>query len=161
SPEDAIRPGATGRAVPGYEACILDENGREAPPGTLRRLGVRGPTGCRYLADARQTKYVQGGWNATGDSYAMDADGYFWREARSGGMMSSAGNRVAGPHVEAALRARRSVAEWGVVGAADGERGQSGMACVVPAAGAVADATLARQLQDHVKATIAPYKYPR
>jgi len=161
SPEDAIRPGATGRAVPGYEACILDENGREVPPGTLGRLAVRGPTGCRYLADARQTKYVQGGWNVTGDTYVMDADGYFWYQARSDDMIISAGYNIAGPEVEAALLAHPSVAECGVVGAADDERGQIVMAFVVPAAGAVADATLARQLQDHVKATIAPYKYPR
>jgi 2-aminobenzoate-CoA ligase len=122
---------------------------------------VRGPTGCRYLADARQTKYVQGGWNITGDTYAMDADGYFWYQARSDDMIISAGYNIAGPEVEAALLAHPGVAECGVVGVADDERGQIVMAFVVPAAGAVADAALARQLQDHVKQTIAPYKYPR
>jgi 2-aminobenzoate-CoA ligase len=161
SPEDEIRPGATGRPVPGYEARILDDQGREVPPGTLGRLAVRGPTGCRYLADARQVKYVQGGWNVTGDTYVMDADGYFWYQARSDDMIISAGYNIAGPEVEAALLAHPAVAECGVVGAADDERGQIVMAFVVPAAGAVADAALARQLQDHVKQAIAPYKYPR
>ena len=161
SPEHDIRPGATGRAVPGYEARILDDDGREVPPGTIGRLAVRGPTGCRYLADTRQTKYVQGGWNVTGDTYVMDADGYFWYQARSDDMIISAGYNIAGPEVEAALLAHPAVAECGVVGVADDERGQIVAAFVVPAAGAVADATLARQLQDHVKATIAPYKYPR
>ena len=161
SPEDAIRPGATGRVVPGYEACILDDDGREVPPGTLGRLAVRGPTGCRYLADDRQTKYVHGGWNVTGDTYVMDADGYFWYQARSDDMIISAGYNIAGPEVEAALLAHPAVAECGVVGVADEERGQIVAAFVVPAAGAIADAALARQLQDHVKATIAPYKYPR
>jgi 2-aminobenzoate-CoA ligase len=161
SPEDEIRPGATGRPVPGYEARIVDDGGREVPPGTLGRLAVRGPTGCRYLADARQTKYVQGGWNVTGDTYVMDADGYFWYQARSDDMIISAGYNIAGPEVEAALLAHPAVAECGVVGAADDERGQIVVAFVVPAAGTVADAALARQLQDHVKQAIAPYKYPR
>jgi 2-aminobenzoate-CoA ligase len=161
SPEDEIRPGATGRPVPGYEARIVDDAGREVPPGTLGRLAVRGPTGCRYLADARQTKYVQGGWNVTGDTYVMDADGYFWYQARSDDMIISAGYNIAGPEVEAALLAHPAVAECGVVGAADDERGQIVMAFVVPAAGAAADAALMRQLQDHVKQAIAPYKYPR
>jgi 2-aminobenzoate-CoA ligase len=161
SPEDAIRPGATGRPVPGYEARILDDAGREVPPGTIGRLAVRGPTGCRYLADARQAKYVQNGWNVTGDTYVMDADGYFWYQARSDDMIISAGYNIAGPEVEAALLAHPGVAECGVVGVADDERGQIVMAFVVPAAGSGADTVLARQLQDHVKATIAPYKYPR
>jgi 2-aminobenzoate-CoA ligase len=161
SPEGEIRPGATGRVVPGYEACILDDDGREAPPGTIGRLAVRGPTGCRYLADTRQQRYVQGGWNATGDTYLMDADGYFWYQARSDDMIISAGYNIAGPEVEAALLAHPAVAECGVVGVADDERGQIVMAFVVGAPGAVADAVLARQLQDHVKQTIAPYKYPR
>ena len=161
SPENEIRPGATGRPVPGYEARILDDDGREVPPGTIGRLAVRGPTGCRYLADARQTKYVQGGWNVTGDTYVMDADGYFWYQARSDDMIISAGYNIAGPEVEAALLAHPAVAECGVVGVADDERGQIVTAYVVPAAGTAADAALVRQLQDHVKATIAPYKYPR
>jgi 2-aminobenzoate-CoA ligase len=161
SPETEIRPGATGRPVPGYEARVLDDHGDEVPPGTIGRLAVRGPTGCRYLADARQTKYVQDGWNVTGDTYVMDADGYFWYQARSDDMIISAGYNIAGPEVEAALLAHPAVAECGVVGAADDERGQIVMAFVVPAAGSGADTALARALQDHVKATIAPYKYPR
>ena len=161
SPDDDIRPGATGRPVPGYEARILDDAGHEVPPGTIGRLAVRGPTGCRYLADVRQTKYVQDGWNVTGDTYVMDADGYFWYQARSDDMIISAGYNIAGPEVEAALLAHPAVVECGVVGVADDERGQIVMAFVVPAAGSGADTVLARQLQDHVKATIAPYKYPR
>jgi Acyl-coenzyme A synthetases/AMP-(fatty) acid ligases len=111
--------------VPGYEARILDDAGREAPPGTIGRLAVRGPTGCRYLADARQTKYVQGGWNVTGDTYVMDADGYFWYQARSDDMIISAGYNIAGPEVEAALLAHPAVAECGVVAAPDASAGTS------------------------------------
>jgi 2-aminobenzoate-CoA ligase len=161
SPEEAIRPGATGRPVPGYEACIMDHEGRELPPGTIGRLAVRGPTGCRYLADRRQTQYVQAGWNFTGDTYVKDADGYFWYQARSDDMIISAGYNIAGPEVEAALQAHPAVAECGVVGQPDEERGQVVKAYVVLKVGTIADAALTRVLQEHVKATIAPYKYPR
>jgi 2-aminobenzoate-CoA ligase len=161
SPEDEIRPGATGRPVPGYEACILDEHGRAVPPGMIGRLAVRGPTGCRYLADARQRNYVQNGWNITGDTYVMDEDGYFWYQARSDDMIISAGYNIAGPEVEAALLTHPAVAECGVVGAPDEERGQIVKAYVVLAPGYAGDAALTRTLQEHVKATIAPYKYPR
>jgi 2-aminobenzoate-CoA ligase len=161
SPESEIRPGATGRPVPGYEACVLDEDGHAVAPGTLGRLAVRGPTGCRYLADSRQQKYVQNGWNITGDTYAMDADGYFWYHARSDDMIISAGYNIAGPEVEAALLAHPAVAECGVVGVADEERGQVVTAFVVLGPGFGGDAALTKQLQDHVKQTIAPYKYPR
>ena len=161
SPEHEVRAGSTGRPVPGYEARILDDEGRVAAPGTVGRLAVRGPTGCRYLADDRQRKYVQGGWNVTGDTYVMDEDGYFWYQARSDDMIISAGYNIAGPEVEAALLSHPSVAECGVVGAADEERGQIVKAYVVLRAGASGDAALTKQLQDHVKAVIAPYKYPR
>jgi 2-aminobenzoate-CoA ligase len=161
SPEHEVRAGSTGRAVPGYEARILDDDGRPVPPGTIGRLAVRGPTGCRYLADPRQQKYVQDGWNVTGDTYVMDEDGYFWYQARSDDMIISAGYNIAGPEVEAALLTHPAVAECGVVGVADEERGQIVKAYVVLRADATADAALTKQLQDHVKATIAPYKYPR
>ncbi len=161
SPEHEVRPGATGRPVAGYEARILDDEGREVPPGTIGRLAVRGPTGCRYLADDRQRKYVQDGWNVTGDTYVMDADGYFWYQARSDDMIISAGYNIAGPEVEAALLTHPAVAECGVVGAPDDERGQIVTAFVVLAGNTAGDAGLTKQLQEHVKATIAPYKYPR
>jgi 2-aminobenzoate-CoA ligase len=161
SPEEDIRPGATGRPVPGYEARVIDENGRELPPGTIGRLAVRGPTGCRYLADARQRKYVENGWNVTGDTYVMDADGWFWYQARSDDMIISSGYNIAGPEVEAVLLEHDAVAECGVVGAADPERGQIVKAYVVLRPGQAGDAAMTRTLQDHVKATIAPYKYPR
>jgi 2-aminobenzoate-CoA ligase len=161
SPEHEIRLGATGRVVPGYEAKVIDAEGRECQPGTVGRLAVRGPTGCRYLADARQTKYVQNGWNVTGDTYIQDADGYFWYQARSDDMIISAGYNIAGPEVESALLAHPAVAECGVVGAADEERGQIVKAYVVLRPGQNGDAAMARALQEHVKATIAPYKYPR
>lgn len=160
APEDAIRPGATGRSVPGYEARVVDEEGREVPPGTIGRLAVRGPTGCRYLADARQKSYVQDGWNITGDSYLMDAYSYFWFQARSDDMIISAGYNIAGPEVEAALLQHPAVAECGVVGAPDEERGEVVTAYVVLRPGADPDAMI-KVLQDHVKAMIAPYKYPR
>jgi 2-aminobenzoate-CoA ligase len=161
SPEGEVRPGVTGRPVPGYEARVVDGDGNELPPNTLGRLAVRGPTGCRYLADRRQLQYVQNGWNITGDTYLMDGDGYFWYQARSDDMIVSAGYNIAGPEVEAALLAHPAVAECGVVGAPDEERGQIVKAYVVLRPGHTGDAAATKLLQDHVKATIAPYKYPR
>jgi 2-aminobenzoate-CoA ligase len=161
SPEHEVRAGSTGKPVPGYEARIIDDEGRAVPPGTIGRLAVRGPTGCRYLADARQAKYVQNGWNVTGDTYLMDEDGYFWYQARSDDMIISAGYNIAGPEVEAALLTHASVAECGVVGCPDEERGQIVKAYVVLRAGVTGDAAMIKALQDHVKATVAPYKYPR
>ena len=144
SPEDEIRPGATGRPVPGYEARVVDDDGNEVPPGTIGRLAVRGPTGCRYLADKRQRQYVQDGWNITGDTYLMDADGYFWYQARSDDMIVSAGYNIAGPEVESALLAHPAVAECGVVGAPDEERGQIVKAYVVLRPGYSGDAALTK-----------------
>jgi 2-aminobenzoate-CoA ligase len=161
SPEEEIRPGATGKAVPGYEARVIDDAGHEMPPGIAGRLAVRGPTGCRYLADSRQHNYVQSGWNITGDTYVMDADGYFWYQARSDDMIISAGYNIAGPEVESVLLAHEAVAECGVVAAPDEERGSIVKAYVVLRPGYAGDAALTRTLQDHVKATIAPFKYPR
>jgi 2-aminobenzoate-CoA ligase len=161
SPEHEVRAGSTGRPVPGYEARIIDDDGSPVPPGTVGRLAVRGPTGCRYLADDRQKKYVRDGWNVTGDTYLMDQDGYFWYQARSDDMIISAGYNIAGPEVEAALLTHAAVAECGVVGAPDEDRGQIVKAYVVLRAGMTGDAAMTRALQDHVKATVAPYKYPR
>ncbi|MBN9051918.1 MAG: AMP-binding protein [Rhizobiales bacterium] len=161
SPEDEIRPGATGRAVPGYQAMVIDDAGKEMPPGIPGRLAVRGPTGCRYLADTRQTVYVQSGWNVTGDTYLMDKDRYFFYQARSDDMIISAGYNIAGPEVESALMTHPAVAECGVVGQPCPERGQIVKAYIVLRPGHAPDADTARLLQDHVKATVAPYKYPR
>ncbi|MEN5083482.1 benzoate-CoA ligase family protein [Bosea sp. TWI1241] len=161
APRDRIRPGSTGLPVPGYEAKIVDETGAEVPDGVPGRLAVRGPTGCRYLADPRQAAYVRDGWNITGDTYLRDADGYFWYQARSDDMIVSAGYNIAGPEVEACLLQHEAVAECGVVGAPCAERGQVVKAYVVLREGFVPDDALARTLQEHVKATIAPYKYPR
>jgi 2-aminobenzoate-CoA ligase len=161
SPADEIRAGATGRAVPGYEARVVDAAGNDVAPGTIGRLAVRGPTGCRYLADKRQTKYVERGWNITGDTYLMDADGYFWYQARSDDMIVSAGYNIAGPEVEAALLAHPAVAECGVVGQADEDRGQIVKAYVVLRPGFAPEPALTKILQEYVKETIAPYKYPR
>jgi 2-aminobenzoate-CoA ligase len=131
------------------------------PPGIPGRLAVKGPTGCRYLADTRQSVYVQSGWNITGDTYMMDRDGYFWYQARSDDMIISAGYNIAGPEVESALLAHPAVAECGVVGVADEDRGQIVKAYVVLRDGHAGDAALTKALQEHVKAAIAPYKYPR
>jgi 2-aminobenzoate-CoA ligase len=161
SPEHEIRPGATGKPVPGYEARVIDDAGNEVPPNTIGRLAVRGPTGCRYLADKRQRQYVRDGWNITGDTYLMDTDGYFWYQARSDDMIVSAGYNIAGPEVESALLAHPAVAECGVVGAPDEERGQIVKAYVVLRPDNSGDAAMTKALQEHVKATIAPYKYPR
>ncbi len=151
----------TGRPVRGYVARIVDDAMQELPRGKVGRLAVRGPTGCRYLADARQGKYVQDGWNLTGDSFWQDAEGRFHFAARSDDMIISAGYNIAGPEVEAALLSHPDVLECAVIGVADGARGQIVQAHVVLAVGAVGDAAMVRQLQDHVKATIAPFKYPR
>jgi 2-aminobenzoate-CoA ligase len=161
SPEEDMRAGATGKPVPGYEARVVDADGREVAAGKSGRLAVRGPTGCRYLGDKRQADYVQNGWNFTGDTYIKDADGYFHYQARSDDMIITAGYNIAGPEVEAVLLTHPAVAECGVVGAPDDERGQIVKAYVVLRQGFTGEATLTRTLQDFVKATVAPYKYPR
>lgn len=154
-----ILPGSTGKVVPGYEACVLDKSGDPLGEGE-GRLAVRGPTGCRYLDDPRQATYVQGGWNVTGDTYRIDAKGYFHYVARSDDMIVSSGYNIAAPEVENALLSHCAVAECAVVGVPDTNRGMIVKAFVVCAAGE-GDAALAKALQDHVKASIAPYKYPR
>jgi len=156
-----VRRGAVGRVVPGYEAKIVDDEGRELPRGQVGRLAVRGPTGCRYLDGERQTQYVQDGWNYPGDAFLQDDDGYFFYQARTDDMIITAGYNVAGPEVEAALLLHPAVAECGVVGKADDERGMIILAFVVLKSGLAADAGQAKALQDHVKHTLAPYKYPR
>ena len=159
--EAQAKPGATGFPVPGYRACVLDDEGRELPRGQVGRLAVKGPTGCRYLADERQRTYVQNGWNLTGDAYLMDEDGYFWFQARTDDIILSAGYNIAGPEVENALLEHPAVAECAVVGAPDAERGQVVKAFVVLKPGYTGDDTLAQELQTFVKQAIAPYKYPR
>src|SRR4249919_3544326 len=158
---DDAHPGVTGRPVTGYETRIVDADMKDVPDGTIGRLAVRGPTGCRYLADKRQKNYVADGWNLTGDSFLRDRDGRFHFAARNDDMIISAGYNIAGPEVEAALLAHPEVAECAVVGANDSERGQVVAAFVVLKAGVEADNLRIKILQDHVKATIAPYKYPR
>jgi 2-aminobenzoate-CoA ligase len=140
---------------------VIGPDGAEAPRGTAGRLAVRGPTGCRYLSDERQRKYVENGWNVTGDTYVQDADGYFWYQARSDDMIVSAGYNIAGPEVESALMTHPAVAECGVVGAPDIERGMIVKAYIVLRAGESPTDALAEALKNYVKAEIAPYKYPR
>ncbi|HET9499854.1 MAG TPA: AMP-binding protein [Marmoricola sp.] len=161
SADEDIRPGSTGRAVPGYTARIVDEAGREVPNGTPGRLAVQGPTGCRYLADPRQQVYVENGWNITGDTFTRDDEGYYWYHARNDDMIVSSGYNIAGPEVEEAVLAHPDVADCAVVGQPDPARGQLVTAYVVVRQGVVADDDLAHRIQDHVKSTIAPYKYPR
>ncbi|PZR00136.1 MAG: 2-aminobenzoate-CoA ligase [Cereibacter sphaeroides] len=158
---DDHRPASTGRPVAGYEARIVDDEGREKPRGEVGRLAVRGPTGCRYMSDARQQKYVQNGWNLTGDSFWQSEDGYFHFAARSDDMIISAGYNIAGPEVEAALLSHPAVLECAVIGATDEERGQIVEAHVVLAGGHQPDSAVVLLLQTHVKQVIAPYKYPR
>jgi 2-aminobenzoate-CoA ligase len=156
-----VRPGATGKSVPGYRACILDQDGKPVGPGVIGRLAVQGPTGCRYLDDERQRDYVVDGWNLTGDAYEMDADGYFHYRSRTDDMIISAGYNIAGPEVEDALLRHPAVAECGVVGRPDAERGQIVEAHVVLKPGHAPGDALAAELQEFVKRQIAPYKYPR
>jgi 2-aminobenzoate-CoA ligase len=156
-----VRPGSTGRALPGYEACVLNEQGAAIGRGHTGKLAVRGPTGCRYLDDARQSDYVINGWNVTGDWYRIDEDGYFWFQGRTDDMIISAGYNIAGPEVEDALLAHEAVRECAVIGAPDTERGSIVKAFVVLHDNSAAGADLVRELQDFVKGAIAPYKYPR
>jgi 2-aminobenzoate-CoA ligase len=158
---DAIRPGATGRPIPGYEAMVVDDALRPLPPGETGRLAVRGPTGCRYLADERQQEYVQDGWNLTGDAYLVDEEGYFHYRARTDDMIISGGYNIAGPEVEDALLEHEAVAECAVVGVPDPVRGQIVKAFVVPRQGVPASDRLREDLQRFVKQRIAAYKYPR
>ena len=159
---DDIRPGATGKPIAGYQAMVVDETGKPVPPGAIGRLAVRGPTGCRYLdMPEQQRKYVQNGWNLTGDAYRMDADGYFWYQARTDDMIISAGYNISGPEVEAVLLDHPKVLECAVVGSPDKERGEVVKAFIVLRQGVAADETTRIELQDYVKAEIAPYKYPR
>jgi 2-aminobenzoate-CoA ligase len=158
---ERVRRGATGYAIPGYQARVIDDAGRPCAPGVVGRLAVKGPTGCRYLADERQKDYVREGWNLTGDAYKMDADGYFYYQARTDDMIISAGYNIAGPEVESALLQHPAVAECGVVGVPDAERGQIVKACVVLKSGYTGNAPMVKELQEFVKKTIALYKYPR
>ncbi|MEO1664586.1 MAG: AMP-binding protein [Chloroflexota bacterium] len=159
--EEDAKPGATGKPVPGYYAKVVDEDGNEVPTNTVGKLAVKGPTGCRYLADERQKGYVQDGWNLTGDAYMVDDDGYFIYQARTDDMIITTGYNVAGPEVEGALLKHDIVAECAVVGAPDEERGTIIKAYIVLREGVATEDDLVPQLQDFVKHTIAPYKYPR
>ncbi|WP_418062618.1 AMP-binding protein [Pimelobacter simplex] len=156
-----IRPGTTGRPLPGFRATVLGPDGEELPPGEPGRLAVIGPVGCRYLDDPRQAAYVSNGWNVTGDTFVRDADGYFTYQTRTDNMIVSAGYNIGGPEVEAALDEHPDVAESAVVAAPDAERGSVVCAFVVLAPGVAPDDATVRRLQEHVKQTLAPYKYPR
>lgn len=158
---DDIRPGATGKPVAGYQACILGPDNVPLPPGEVGRLAIKGPTGCKYLADDRQATYVRGGWNVTGDAYKMDQDGYFWFQARDDDMIVSSGYNIGGPEVEEALMDHPAVAECAVVASPDEARGQIVKAFILLAPDFKGDDGLIKDLQDFVKDAIAPYKYPR
>src|SRR5678815_2205308 len=159
--EANARPGATGKAIPGYRAKVVDEEGKELAPNTVGKLAVQGPTGCRYLDDERQANYVRDGWNYTGDAYLMDADGYFHYQSRTDDMIVSSGYNIAAPEVEEALMGHAAVAECAVIGVPDAERGQIVKAFVVLRPPHRGDPAMVKALQDFVKATVAPYKYPR
>jgi 2-aminobenzoate-CoA ligase len=158
---EGIRPGATGKPIPGYEACILDDDNNPLPPGNTGRLAVKGPTGCRYLADERQEQYVINGWNITGDIYKLDEDGYYWFQARADDMIISGGYNIASPEVEYAVLGHEAVAECAVVGSPDRDRGNIVKAFVVLKEGVQGSDDLVKNIQDLVKQSIAPYKYPR
>jgi 2-aminobenzoate-CoA ligase len=159
--EAHARPGATGVAVPGYRARVVDDDGKSVPAGTIGRLAVQGPTGCRYLSDPRQADYAKDGWNYTGDAYLQDADGYFFYQSRTDDMIISAGYNIAAVEVEDALLGHAAVAECAVIGVTDEERGQIVKAFVVLRESHRGDEAMVKALQDFVKATVAPYKYPR
>jgi 2-aminobenzoate-CoA ligase len=156
-----VRRGAIGKVVPGYTAKVVDDQGAEVPHGTVGKLAVMGPTGCKYLDDARQANYVKNGWNYPGDAFVQDDDGYFFYQARADDMIITSGYNVGGPEVEDALLKHPAVAECGVIGLPDEERGMIVKAFVVLRPGHEAGEALVKSLQDHVKATLAPFKYPR
>ena len=158
---DDIRPGATGKTVPGYEAKILGPDGKTVPDGEIGRLAVRGPTGCLYLDDDRQEVYVHDGWNITGDLYRRDSEGYFYFVARNDDLIVSSGYNIAGPEVEQAILMHEAVVECAVIGAPCPERGMLVQGHIVLADGIVGDEELIKDIQDFVKRTIAPFKYPR
>lgn len=158
---DDIRPGSTGRPIPGYQACVVDENNNPLPPGSTGRLAVKGPTGCRYLDDYRQSTYVANGWNITGDVYQVDEDGYFWYQGRSDDMIISSGYNIAAIEVEDGIMGHKAVLECAVVGEPNEDRGNIIKAFIVLKPGFSASNTLAEDIQNHVKNIIAPYKYPR
>jgi 2-aminobenzoate-CoA ligase len=158
---DQVRPGAVGKVVPGFTAKVVDDEGNEVPRGTVGKLALIGPVGCRYLDDPRQTDYVKNGWNYPGDAFVQDEDGYFFYQSRADDMIITAGYNVGGPEVEDALLKHPAVAECGVIGKPDAERGMIVKAFCVLKPGHTGDAALVKALQDHVKATIAPFKYPR
>ena len=160
APED-VRRGAIGTVVPGYTARVVGEDGQELPRGSVGRIAVMGPTGCKYMGDARQASYVKDGWNYPGDAFVQDAEGYFFYQARTDDMIITSGYNVGAPEVEDALLSHPGVAECGVIGQSDEARGMIVKAFCVLRPGVVGDAALVQALQDHVKATIAPYKYPR
>jgi 2-aminobenzoate-CoA ligase len=159
--EEEARPGATGKVVKGYKACVLDDEGNELPAGEIGHLAVKGPTGCRYLSDDRQAKYIKNGWNVTGDAYLMDENGYFHYQSRTDDMIISSGYNIAGPEIETCILTHASVAECAVVGEPDEARGAIVKAFVVLKAGIAPDEACSKSIQDHVKAQLAPYKYPR
>ena len=156
-----VRRGAIGKAVPGYQAIVVDDDMNPLPPGSIGKLALKGPTGCRYLADDRQKNYVRNGWNLPGDAFTMDEDGYFFYQARTDDMIVSAGYNIAGPEVESALLQHAAVAECGVVGIPDEMRGQLIKAFIVLKPGRTASHALVVEIQTFVKNSIAPYKYPR
>lgn len=158
---ERVRHGATGYAIPGYKVAVFDEHGEPCPTGVIGRLAVKGPSGCLYLADERQTKYVQQGWNFTGDAFSMDEDGYCYFHGRSDDLIVSAGYNIDGLEIESALLKHESVAECAVVGVADEARGNIVQAFVVLKPGCAGGAQMTKTLQEFVKATIAPHKYPR
>ena len=161
SKPDDVRRGAIGKVVPGYTARVVNDEGVEVPFGTVGKLAVMGPTGCKYLDDARQMTYVKDGWNYPGDAFTQDADGYFFYQARDDDMIITSGYNVGGPEVEDALMQHEAVAECGVIGLPDDERGMIVKAFVVLKPGIDGDEACVKLLQDHVKATLAPFKYPR
>ncbi|MBC7601396.1 MAG: AMP-binding protein, partial [Ramlibacter sp.] len=158
---DEVKTGAIGKVVPGYTAKVVDDDGNEVPRGTIGKLAVIGPTGCKYLDDARQASYVKNGWNYPGDAFVQDDDGYFFYQARADDMIITAGYNVGRPEVEDGLLRHPAVAECGVIGKPDDERGMIVKAFCVLKPGHIGDALLTKALQDHVKASIAPFKYPR
>ena len=158
-----VRYGTTGRAVPGYKLRITNESGGEAGEGEVGDLWINGPTAAAGYWNQREKSRTTfcGEWTRSGDKYSRDADGFYTYAGRSDDMLKVSGIYVSPFEVEAALASHEAVLEAAVVGMEDAEKLVKPKAYVVLKPHQVADEALKASLQSHVKARLAPYKYPR
>ncbi len=157
-----VKPGSMGLAVPGYDVRILGDDGNEVKTGEVGHLAVAGPIGIRYWKlPEKQAESVRNGWNHTGDMAYKDEEGFFWFASRSDDIIKTAAYRVSPHEVEEALIKHGAVAEAGVIGVPDLERGQIIKAFIVLKPDHKPSSRLEEELRVFVKDQIAPYKAPK